>query len=129
MTRAASILVLAAGALALAGCPTYHEFPKLSDQDGLLPADQYARYGREQAQAMAIAREYGHHHRGGARGDLQAAADSATAYARTLPDVVTVTADSLGHRITVEFRSGWRTMVNPVDDGRRGAETANLPGR
>lgn len=129
MTRAASILVLAAGALALAGCPTYHEYPKLSEQDGLLSADQYARYGTEQAQAMAIAREYAHHHAGDSRADLQAAAESASAYARTLPDVVTVTADSLGHRITVQFRSGWRTMVNPVDDGKRGAETANLPGK
>jgi hypothetical protein len=129
MTRAASILVLAVGALALAGCPTYHEYPKLSDQDGLLPADQYARFGTEQAQAMAIAREYGHHHAGESRSELQAAADSAAAYARTLPDVAAVTPDSLGHRITIEFRSGWRTMVTPVDDGRRGPETANLPAR
>ena len=129
MTRAVSILMLAAGALALAGCPTYHEFPKLSDQDGLLPADQYARYGAEQAQAMAIAREFGHHHAGDSRPELQAAADSAAAYARSLPDVVMVTPDSLGHRITVQFRSGWRTMVNPIDDGKRGAETANLPAR
>jgi hypothetical protein len=129
MTRAASILVLAAGALALAGCPTYHEYAKLSEQEGLLPADQYARYGAEQAQAMAIAREYAHFHAGDTRTDLQAAADSTAAYARTLPDVVGVTADSLGHRMTIQFRSGWRTMVNPVDDGRRGAETVNLPGR
>jgi hypothetical protein len=129
MTRAVSTLLVAAGALALSGCPTYHEFPKLSEQEGLLPADQYARYGAEQAQAMAIAREYGHHHAGDTRAELQAAADSAVAYARSLPDVVTVTPDSLGHRITVQFRSGWRTMVNPIDDGRRGAETANLPAR
>jgi hypothetical protein len=112
MTRAASILVLAVGTLALAGCPTYHEYPKLSEQQGLLPADQYARYCVEQAQAMAIAREYAHYHAG-----------------ETLPDVVGVTADSLGHRMTIQFRSGWRTMVNPVDDGKRGAETVNLPGR
>jgi hypothetical protein len=31
--------------------------------------------------------------------------------------------------MTIQFRSGWRTMVNPVDDGKRGAETVNLPGR
>ena len=35
-------------------------------------------------------------------------------------------ADSLGHRLTIQFKSGWRTMVNPIDDGKRGAETANL---
>ena len=127
--RTRHAVLLAAGTLALAGCPTYHEYPKLSRQEGLLPADQYARYGAEQAQAMAIAREYGHYHAGDTRTDLQAAADSTVAYARTLPDVVGVTADSLGHRMTIQFRSGWHTMVNPVDDGKRGAETVNLPGK
>lgn len=126
MTRA---LVLVALTLAVSACPTYHEYPKLSDQDGLVPADQYARYGAEQAQAMAVAREYGHFHTGDSRTELQAAADSTVVYARTLPDVRSVTPDSLGHRITIEFRSGWRTMVNPIDDGKRGRETANLPAR
>lgn len=114
--------------LVLAGCPTYDEYPKLSDQSGLVPADDYARYGKEQAQAMAIAREYGHFHRGDARADLQAAAESTAAFARTLPDVEGIVLDSLGHRITIQFRSGWRTMVNPVADGKRGRETPNLPG-
>ena len=77
---------------------------------------------------MAIAREYGHFHRGNTRADLQAAAESTVAFARTLPDVESVAPDSLGHRITIQFRSGWRTMVNPVADGKRGRETANLPG-
>jgi hypothetical protein len=114
--------------LVLAGCPTYDEYPKLSDQSGLVAADDYARYGKEQAQAMAIAREYGHFHRGDSRADLQAAAESTAAFARTLPDVESVVPDSLGHRITIQFRSGWRTMVNPVADGKRGRETPNLPG-
>lgn len=125
MSRAAALLGLV---LVLSACPTYHEYPKLSDQDGLVDADTYARYGAEQAQAMAIAREYGHHHDGDTRAALQAAADSAVAYARTLPDVEAVHADSLGHRLTIEFRSGWRTMVTPIADGKRGAETPNLPG-
>ena len=50
-------------------------------------------------------------------------------YARSMPDIVNVTADSLGHRLTLQFRSGWRTMVVPIDDGKRGGETANLPRR
>ena len=112
----------------LAACPTYDEYPKLSDQSGLVDADTYARYGKEQAEAMAIAREYGHFHQGDSRADLQAAAESTVAYARTLPDVVDIHADSLGHRMTIQFKSGWRTMVNPVNDGKRGNETPNLPG-
>lgn len=113
--------------LLLAACPTYHEYPKLSDQDGLVPADEYALYGKEHAQAMAIGREYAHFQQGDTRADLQAAAESTLAYARTLPDVESVTADSLGFRMTIQFRSGWRTMVNPIDDGKRGSETPNLP--
>lgn len=124
MTRALAVLTLT---FALTACPTYHEYPKLTDQDGLLPADQYARYGAEQAQAMAIGREYAHFHASDARAGLQAAAESTMAYARTLRDVEHITADSLGHRMTIEFRSGWRTMVNPIDDGKRGSETVNLP--
>ncbi len=125
MPRALALLPVA---LLLSACPTYHEYPKLSDQGGLVDADTYSRSGKEQAQAMAVAREYGHFHRGESRSELQAAAESTLAYARTLPDIADAQADSLGHRITLQFRSGWRTMVNPIDDGKRGAETPNLPG-
>jgi len=41
--------------------------------------------------------------------------------------VVNVTVDSLGHRITLQFRSGWRTAVDPIADGRRGSETPGIP--
>lgn|SRR5574337_822527 len=111
----------------LAGCPTYDEYPKLSSQSGLLPADQYARYGHEQAEAMAIARAFGRAYTGETRADYVAQADTAMKYARTLPDVREVIADSLGHRITIQFRSGWRTMVVPVNDGKAPGETVNLP--
>lgn len=124
MTRPLTLLALA---LVLSGCPSYDEYPRLTSQKGYVPADRYAQYGGEQAEAMAIAREFGHAHRGSSRADLGAAADAAMRYARTLPDVVNVVADSLGHRLTIQFRSGWRTMVNPIDDGKRGAETPNLP--
>ena len=124
MIRALAVLAVT---VALTGCPSYDEYPKLSDQKGYVPADQYARYGGEQAEAMAIAREFGRAYRGASRADYVAQADSAVRYARTLPDVVNITADSLGHRLTIQFRSGWRTMVVPIDDGKRGAQTANLP--
>ena len=47
MTRTAAVLIAAA---LLAGCRDYHSYPRLSKQDGYIPADQFARYGREQAQ-------------------------------------------------------------------------------
>jgi hypothetical protein len=97
----------------LASCRDYDLRARLTDQDGLVPADQFARYGREQAQEMAIAREFGH------RRD--------TSYARSLADVVDASVDLQGSRQTIRFKSGWLTMVNPIDDGKRGAETAGLP--
>lgn len=126
MKRAFALLALTA---TLAACPGYDEYPRLSSQDGLVPPDQYARYGAEQAQAVAIARELGAHQGGGSAEAQAAAMDSAVAYARTLPGVVTVTPDTLGYRLTIEFRSGWRTMVVPIADGKRGDETPNLPAR
>ena len=99
--------------LVLGACRDYNMRARLSDQDGLIPADQFARYGREQAQEMAIAREYAH------SGD--------TSYARSLPDVVDASIDRQGSRQTIRFKSGWLTMVTLVDDGKRGAETAGLP--
>jgi hypothetical protein len=99
--------------LALGSCRDYDMRARLSDQDGLVPADRYARYGREQAEEMAIAREYAY------SGD--------TSYARSLPDVVESHTDPLGYRQTIRFKSGWLTMVTLVDDGKRGSETPGLP--
>jgi hypothetical protein len=106
-------LVLLLLMLVLGSCRDYDLRARLADQDGLIPSDQFARYGREQAQEMAIAREY---------------ADSRdTSYGRSMPDVVDLRVDTLGYRQTIRFRSGWLTMVTLVDDGKRGAETAGLP--
>ena len=113
----------------LASCRDYDLDSRLENQDGLVPADQYARYGREQAQEIAIAREFAHVHQGSAPGQLVKQAEAATAYARSLPDVADVKADPAGLLLTVRFKSGWRTMVTPLDDGKRGAETAGLPAR
>jgi hypothetical protein len=110
MTRSFGFLLTV---LVLGSCRDYNMKSRLSDQDGLIPPDRFARYGREQAQEMAIAREYAH------SGD--------TSYARSLPDVVDLSVDPQGHRQTIRFKSGWRTMVTLVDDGKRGAETAGLP--
>lgn len=121
-------LALLAVVLSLAGCPSYDELERVGNQDGLVPPDQYARYGREQAQAMALAREYGWAIEDTDEAGQRAAVQHAVQYAATLPDIAKVTPDTLGYRLTIEFRSGWRTMVTPIRDGKRGAETPNLPG-
>jgi hypothetical protein len=113
--------------LAVGSCRDYDMSARLSDQDGLIPADKFARYGREQAQEMAIAREYAHSSNGSSPDQLARQAEAATTYARTLPDVVDARADPLGFRQTIRFKSGWLTMVTLIDDGKRGAETAGLP--
>ncbi|HEX7338063.1 MAG TPA: hypothetical protein VF252_12730 [Gemmatimonadales bacterium] len=112
---------------ALASCRDYDFQSRLTDQDGLVPPDQFARYGREQAQEIAIAREYARAHTGSSRADREKQAEAAVSYARTLPDVTDIQADPLGYRITIHFRSGWLTMVNPIDDGKAGGETPGLP--
>jgi hypothetical protein len=111
----------------LASCRTYDLEPRLVDQDGGLPPDQFARYGREQAQVIATAREYARAADGSSPAELEKQAEAAINYARTLPDVTDIQADPTGLRLTLHFRSGWLTMVNPIDDGKRGAETPGLP--
>jgi hypothetical protein len=115
--------------MTLASCRNYDLRSRLVDQHGLTPPDQYARYGREQAQEIAIAREFGHAREGSSADQLDRQAEVAASYARTLPDVADVKADPLGLLLTVRFKSGWRTMVTPLNDGKRGAETVGLPAR
>jgi hypothetical protein len=111
----------------LTSCRDYDLHSRLTSQDGLVPADQFARYGREQAEEMAIARELGAATRQSSAKDLEKRVEPASRYARTLPDVADVQADPLGYRLTLRFKSGWRTMVIPNADGKRAAETVGLP--
>jgi hypothetical protein len=113
--------------MAPVSCRAYDFESRLTNQAGLIPADKFARYGREQAQEVAIAREYGHAHDGSTPEELVKRADTAVRYARTLPDVTDASADPLGFRLTIHFKSDWLTMVTPIDDGKRGAETGGLP--
>ena len=124
MKRSLALLTLV---LSLTGCPSYDELERLGNQDGLVPPDQYARYGHEQAQAMALAREYGWAIENTDAEGQRAAVQHAVRYAATLPDIEVVTPDTFGYRLTIEFESGWRTMVTPIRDGKRGSETPNLP--
>jgi hypothetical protein len=113
--------------MALASCRSYDLRSQVTSQRGLIPADQYARYGREQAEEIAIGREFGHASRGTSPEDLIKQAEAASSYARTLPDVADIKADPLGVLLTIRFKSGWRTMTTPIKNGKRGAETVGLP--
>jgi hypothetical protein len=113
--------------ITMASCRDYSLAPRLTNQDGLIPADQYARYGHEQAEEIAIAREFGHAGQGASLEQRRKQAAAAMTYAGSLPDVVGVKADAQGLLLTVQFKSGWRTMVTPLDDGKRGAATLGLP--
>jgi len=107
------------GLLTVAGCRHYDIEDHISNQDGLIPADQFALYGREQAIAVAIGREFGRPYNSG----VGAPSRVAIAFARQFPEVVDIQADSLGHRLQVSFKSGWRTGIVPINDGKRGPDT------
>jgi hypothetical protein len=113
MIRATAALVVL---LALVSCRSYDYSSRITDSGGLVPADQFARYGREQAQAIAVARAFAKAGRGTSPGALAAQADSAVAFARTQPDITGAVADPQGRRVTLEFKSGWRLGVVPLSD-------------
>jgi hypothetical protein len=124
MQRFLGVAILLA---ALTSCRDYDLHSRLANQAGLIPADQFARYGREQAEEMAIARELGATAKGSSPGKLVQQVEPVTGYARRLPDVADVQADPLGYRLTLRFKSGWRSMVIPIADGKSSAETVGLP--
>jgi hypothetical protein len=113
--------------ITMASCRNYDLASRVTNQHGLVPADQYARYGREQAEEIAIAREFGHAGQGPSAEARRKQAKAAMTYAGSLPDVVGVKADAQGLLLTVQFKSGWRTMVTPLNDGKRGPQTLGLP--
>jgi hypothetical protein len=121
-------LALPALLLLAPACRGYQSFPPLADQDGLIPADQFAAYGSEQAQAVAIGRELAMARVDDTPAGRARQVDAAIAFARRMPGVADVQADTLGLRLTVTFTSGWVKGVVPVGDDRNGAETPYLPG-
>lgn len=111
-------------ALGGAACRTYDNYTPIAGQDGLVPADQFARYGREQAQLVAIGRSLA----AWRQADLARAAAEVSAYAsRRLPDVASIVPDPPGHRLTVTFKSGWRAAAVPIADGVHPDSTTGLP--
>lgn len=109
-------LALLAVLFTAVACRTYDSGKYVAEQDGLMPADDFAKYGPEQATATAIGREF-----------ARAGADSAEAYAKASKLVTAVGVDSAGHRLVITFASGWVAQVNPITDGKAPAETPGLP--
>ncbi len=107
--------ILVLGALALtAACRPYDLQSTLVNQDGLVPADRFAKYGTEQAQVIQIGRALGQWE-GGTTPEARAIqVTKAADFAKTLPGIQSVTVDTLGYRLTVRFASGWRTAVLPI---------------
>lgn len=114
--------------LLTAACPDYDSYAPLARDKGLVPGDQFAAYGNEQAQAVAIGREFAMAYVDDTPEGRAKQADAAVAFARRMPDVADVQADTLGHRLTVTFRSGWVKGIVPIGDGKNGVETPYLPG-
>lgn len=116
-----SLVVIMALAGGLGGCRDYNLKRHDSNQAGLIPADTYARYGREQAIVVAIGREFARPYNSGP----DAQADVAITYARNkfAKDITDISADPLGYRLVVTFRSGWRTAIVPIADGKIGDDT------
>ena len=106
---------------ALGGCRDYQATRHLADQAGLVPADQFARYGREQAIVVAIGREFGRPYNSGP----VAQAEVALTYARNkfAKDIEMISADPQSNRLVITFKSGWRTAVVPINDGKTGDDT------
>ena len=122
-----SRVALLLAVLVLPSCRTYDYYGRVTDDGGLVDGDQFARYGREQAQKIAIARRFAEAHEGASAEARSRQTETTMAYARSLPDVAEVVADTQGNWLNVQFRSGWRVAVTPLADGKSPAETPNLP--
>jgi hypothetical protein len=111
--------------VAVTACRDYDGYSPLAGEAGLVPAAQWASYGVEQAKAVAIGREFAAAYQSDAPEALARQMDSAIEYARS-QGVEIVVADTLGHRLTVRFPSGWRLAILPIDDGVAGSDTPGI---
>lgn len=126
MYRGLGIVCLA---MLASGCRTYDRYSRVSDEDGLVPANVFARFGTEQAQAVAIGRALGTGYTGTDTTGVTRQVEQAANYAKGLPDVVDVQADPSAWLLTVTFRSGWKKAIVPIHDGVAADQTPGLPAR
>ena len=123
-------MIRGTGALALvlflAGCPQYDRYSRVADEKSLVAADVFARYGTEQAQAVAIGRALGTGYAGNDSTALARQVDQAAEYARKLPAVADVQADVQAFLLTVTFKSGWKKAITPINDGIPADQTPGL---
>lgn len=122
-----SLAPVALAALTLVGCRPYDNYGPLASQSGLLSAERFARFGREQAELVAIGRSLSAWRMTSDSTAVIEQASRAACFARRMPDVESVVADPLGYRLTVKFKSGWRAAAIPIDDGVDPAATPGLP--
>lgn len=108
------------------GCRDYDNYGTVANQSGLIPADRFARYGREQATLMAIGRSIAAWRMTGDPADQARQVEQARCFALRLPEVARADPDPQGHRLSVTFRSGWRAGVVPVEDGVDPAQTQGV---
>ena len=108
------VALAALAAISIGACRSYDNYSPLVDQDGLIPVEQFARYGRQQAEAVAIGRALAEWRMGADEAGAIEQTDRAACFARRFPDVESVVADPLGHRLTVKFTSGWRVGIVPI---------------
>ena len=92
-----------------------------------MPADQFAAFGAEQAQATAIGRAFGTGYTGPALDARARQITPAVAFALRQRDVVSVVADTSANLLTVTFTSGWRKAILPIADGVPAEMTVGLP--
>jgi len=122
-----SVALLTTLFLLTTGCPGYDRYDRVVDQDGLVPADQFAAYGTEQAQAVAIGRAFGSAYTGDALAARARQIDAAVTFARQQRDVAGVVADTTASLLTVTFSSGWRKAIIQIHDGVPAEMTVGLP--
>ena len=107
----------ALAAFSVGACRSYDNYSPLADQTGLIPAEQFARYGRQQAEVVAIGRALAEWRMTADETGATEQTDRTACFARRFPDVETVNADPHGHRLTVKFTTGWRVGILPIPGG------------
>ena len=111
------VALAALAALVCGACRSYDNYGPIADQRGLVPGEQFARYGRQQAEAVAIGRSLAAWKMTDDAEGKKEQTRRAACFARRFADVETVDEDPAGHRLTVKFAGGWRVGIVPIDDG------------